>query len=196
MITKNAREAPPKHRREATRPPPGQRVLIARAMARSALSLVALLLLYYLLPFDRPYRDGVHAGLGIALAVALLAFAGIVGVQIRRIARSAYPGLRAAEAFAVSLPLFLLIFAGTYFVLGREQACAFTQAMTRTDALYFTLTVFTTVGFGDIAPVTQTARIITMIQMIGNLVVIGLVARIFLGTIAAGIRRRAGRESE
>ncbi|WP_250292829.1 potassium channel family protein [Frankia sp. CiP1_Cm_nod1] len=196
MITKNARDVPPKHRREATRPPPGQRVLVARAMVRAALSIVALLFLYYLLPFGRSLGGGVHAGLGIALAAALLAFAGIVGIQIRRIARSAYPGLRAAEAFAVSLPLFLLIFAGTYFVLGREQACAFTQAMTRTDALYFALTVFTTVGFGDIAPVTQTARIITMIQMLGNLVVVGLVAQIFLGAITAGIRRRASREPE
>ncbi|SBW28960.1 Ion transport 2 domain-containing protein [Candidatus Protofrankia californiensis] len=161
-------------------------------MLRSVLSVTVLMVLYYLLPFGH----GVNTGTGIALTAVLLVFAGIIGMQIRRIARSAYPGLRAVEAFAVSLPLFLLIFAGTYFVLGREQACAFTQAMTRTDALYFTITVFTTVGFGDITPVTQTARIITMIQMLGNLVVIGLVARIFLSAISAGIHRRSTRESE
>ncbi len=154
------------------------------------------MILYYLLPFDHGVNKGVNKGTWAILAVALLVFIGIVGIQIRRIARSTHPGLRAVEAFAVSLPLFLLIFAGTYFVLGREQACAFTQAMTRTDALYFAITVFTTVGFGDIAPVSQTARIIAMIQMLGDLVVIGLVARIFLGAITAGMHRRSARESE
>ena len=29
--------------------------------------------------------------------------------------------------------------------------------MTRTDALYFVVTVFATVGFGDITPVSETA---------------------------------------
>ena len=50
------------------------------------------------------------------------------------------------------VPLFLLLFASTYFLMERASAASFTQPLTRTDALYFTVTVFSTVGFGDISP--------------------------------------------
>lgn len=62
----------------------------------------------------------------------------------------------------------------------------------RTDALYFTVTVFSTVGFGDIAPRSEFARIITMIQMITGLLVVGLVTKILLGAMQTAVQRRAG----
>ena len=46
--------------------------------------------------------------------------------------------------------------------------------LTRVDALYFCLTVFTTTGFGDIAPDSQGARIAVSIQMASTLVLLGL----------------------
>lgn len=57
------------------------------------------------------------------------------------------------------------------------------HTLTRTDALYFAITVFATVGFGDIAATSQTARIIVTVQMILDLIVIGLVVRGFLGAV-------------
>ena len=56
------------------------------------------------------------------------------------------------------LPFFLLLFTATYFVLERNSAASLTQPLTRTDALYFTVTVFSTVGSGDITEVSETAR--------------------------------------
>ena len=44
---------------------------------------------------------------------------------------------------------------------GLSQAGTFTEPLTRTDAQYFTVTIFATVGFGDITAVTQTARVVT-----------------------------------
>ena len=73
------------------------------------------------------------------------------------IAGSRYPGLRAAEALGLIIPLYLLLFASTYFLMERASAANFTQPLTRTDALYFSVTVFTTVGFGDIAAKSETA---------------------------------------
>jgi voltage-gated potassium channel len=52
--------------------------------------------------------------------------------------------------------------------------------------------VFATVGFGDIAPVTDAARITTMVQMVGDLLVVGLVLRVMLGAVKQGRERRAG----
>jgi voltage-gated potassium channel len=50
--------------------------------------------------------------------------------------------------------------------------------------------VFSTVGFGDITPLTQPARVVTMVQMLGDLVVVGLVLQVMLGAVKAGRQRR------
>lgn len=63
--------------------------------------------------------------------------------------------------------------------------------MTRTDALYFTVTVFATVGFGDIAAKTETARLVVTGQMIADLIVIGLGIRVIVGAVSHGQQRRA-----
>jgi Ion channel len=51
--------------------------------------------------------------------------------------------------------------------------------------------VFSTVGFGDITPVADAARVTTMIQMLGDLLVVGLVLRVMLGAVKGGRERRA-----
>ena len=55
------------------------------------------------------------------------------------------------------VPLFILMFATAYYVMGRAESEAFTEALSRTDALYFTVAVFATVGFGDMSPQAETA---------------------------------------
>jgi voltage-gated potassium channel len=50
--------------------------------------------------------------------------------------------------------------------------------------------VFSTVGFGDITPETQPARVVTMIQMLADLLMVGLVLRVMLGAVKAGRERR------
>jgi voltage-gated potassium channel len=99
-------------------------------------STVALVAIYYLLPLD---RTSIGVVIGI-LAVGLLVLVGLVAFQVRAIMNAAYPVLRAVGALATSVPLFLLLFAGTYFVMGTISADTFSQPMARTDALYFTVT--------------------------------------------------------
>jgi voltage-gated potassium channel len=53
--------------------------------------------------------------------------------------------------------------------------------LTKTGSLYFTITVFSTVGFGDITPVTDAARLVVSVQMIGDLLVIGIVVKLITG---------------
>ena len=67
---------------------------------------------------------------------------------------------------------------------------AFTQPMTRLDSLYFTVTVLTTVGFGDISARSELARAIVMMQMVADLALIGLVVRVLLNSVRTGIARR------
>ena len=67
---------------------------------------------------------------------------------------------------------------------------SFSEPLSRTDALYFTVTVFATVGFGDIAPRTDVARIVTMVQMIVGLIAVGLLGKIVFAAMQKGLRRQ------
>jgi voltage-gated potassium channel len=166
-------------------PPPHR--LIARTVARAVGSTVALVTIYYLLPLDRSSTGVAVMMLGIGLAL----LTGLIAFHVRTIVVSPHPALRAAEALATSVPLFLLLFAATYTVMSRLSAGDFSEPLTRTDALYFTVTVFATVGFGDIAAKTETARLVVTGQMIADLIVIGLGLRVIVGAVSHGRQRRA-----
>ena len=99
--------------------------------------------------------------------------------------------MRAAEALGLVIPLYLVLFASTYFLMERASAASFTQPLTRTDALYFAVTVFATVGFGDIAAKSETARIVLIIQMLADLVLLGAGARVLLQAVQRGRERRS-----
>jgi voltage-gated potassium channel len=168
----------------------GERSILLRGIARTLLTCVGVLVLYYLLPLNRDF----HGRTVLILLGGLLVVGLLVAWQVLAIMRARHPALRAIEAVSLSLPLFLLMFAAAYFVLGSTDPEAFTEPLTRTDSLYFVVTVFATVGFGDIAPVSETARVLTMAQMIGDLVLIGLVLRLFVSAVDRGRRRAAVRD--
>ena len=81
------------------------------------------------------------------------------------------------------MPLFVLLFASAYYVMARANPASFSHPLTRTDALYFTVTTFSTVGYGDITPVTETARLVVTVQMILDLLALGLGIRVFIGAV-------------
>ena len=168
-------------------PPAKRRRLIFLAVLRGLLVTTVLVVLYYLLPLDRP----LDAGTAVRLLIGLLVFAGLTVWQVRAIAGSRYPGLRAAEALGLIIPLYLLLFASTYFLMERASAANFTQPLTRTDALYFSVTVFATVGFGDIAAKSETARVVLIVQMLADLALLGAGARVLLGAVRRGQQRRS-----
>jgi voltage-gated potassium channel len=66
--------------------------------------------------------------------------------------------------------------------------------LTRTDALYFTVTVFATVGFGDIVATTQVARLVVTVQMVLDLGVLGLGIHVFLGAVQRGRQHYTARQ--
>jgi voltage-gated potassium channel len=56
--------------------------------------------------------------------------------------------------------------------------------------MYFSVTVFSTVGFGDITAKSEGARVLVTAQMITDIVVVGVAVKV----IAQAVRR--GRESQ
>ena len=91
--------------------------------------------------------------------------------------------MRAGEALATTVALFLLLFAAVYFVMDRASPASFSHHLTRTDSLYFTVTTFSTVGYGDITAASQAARLLVTVQMILDLLALGLGIRVFIGAV-------------
>ena len=149
---------------------------VALGVLRSLATVIVLVGLYYLLPLDHL----ASVPLAVILAVGLLVLLAVAVWQLRQIGRSRYPAVRAAEALATTVPLFLLLFASVYFVMARASPANFsTHSLTRTDSLYFTVTTFSTVGYGDITAASQAARLLVTVQIILDLLALGLGIRVF-----------------
>jgi len=145
--------------------------------------------LYFGLPFENVEDRSAWA----VLAVMVVGFAAVAVWQIRAILRAGNPRLRAVEALAVSIAVLLVSFATVHFVIGQSDAAAYSEAINRMDALYFSITVLSTVGFGDITPVSQPARIAVSIQMVINVLVLGIGVRILVGAVQMGRERVASK---
>jgi voltage-gated potassium channel len=149
---------------------------LLRALGASAV----LIALYYLAPLDQP--TGIS--LLLSLIIGLLVLAVMTAYHVWAILRATHPGVRAVEALATTVLLFLLLFAATYFLMSHTSSSNFNvHALTRTDSIYFTVTVFATVGFGDISPASQVARLVVTAQMILNLIVLGIGVRLIVGAV-------------
>jgi len=148
---------------------------VVRALATAAV----LVALYYLLPLDHL----ASVPLAVILVAGLLILLAVAGWQLRLVLGARYPAVRAAEALATTVPLFLLLFASVYFVMARATPASFSHPLTRTDSLYFTVTVFSTVGFGDITATSETARLVVTAQMVLDLLALGLGIRVFIGAV-------------
>jgi GNAT superfamily N-acetyltransferase len=157
---------------------------------RAVGSVVAFVTAYYLLPLDTSV-----AWAAITILVAgLVVLVVLIALSVRSILRSPFPALRAIEALAITVPLFLLLFASAYVVMDQMARASFGQPLTHTDALYFTVTVFTTVGFGDITARTEPARVLVTIQMIMDLVIIGIAIQAIIGAARHSRQQRSGRQ--
>ncbi|HEX8862342.1 MAG TPA: potassium channel family protein [Actinomycetes bacterium] len=164
--------------------PARRRRLIGLGLLRSVATTVVLVGLYYLLPLD--HIDSVLWTLvgGLLLLLAVIVW------QLQATFRARYPAVRAVEALATTVPLFLVLFASVYFTMAGTSPANFSaHSLTRTDALYFTVTVFATVGFGDITAVSQSARLVVTAQMLLDLLALGLVVRAFVGTVQLARRQ-------
>jgi hypothetical protein len=155
-------------------------------MLRAGVTAASLVTLYYVLPLNGRFS---HLGY-VLLPIGLVAFGVLTWFELRAIVRSSTPWMRVVQLLATVVPFFLVIMAATYFVLSRQTPGSFSEHLGRTDALYFTLTVFSTLGFGDIVPISHAARIVVMVQIVGDLVILGAGVHVLTGAVSRGRQRR------
>jgi voltage-gated potassium channel len=156
-------------------------------LAETLLVTVGIGLVYWLLPI----QDRVSAGWVIRFVAGLLITGGVIAWQAWSISRSTRPILRAIRGIIVSLSIFIVALASTYLRIAHQQPSSFNDTLTKLDALYFTVTVLATVGFGDIVPRSELARSITTVQMLLDLVFLATAGRLLITTAT---QRRAKRD--
>ena len=163
-----------------------RRRLLLRAVLRPLVTVFLCTVVYFALPWT---SLGEVSAL-FFLAGGLLVVALVAGWQIWRIVESDVPALQAIEALALILPLYLLGFSAGYCLMSESDPGYFTEPLTRMGALYFSLTVFSTVGFGDIAATTDPSRAVVSVQIIGNLILLGVGIRAVVAAVDWARRRR------
>ncbi|WP_345623201.1 potassium channel family protein [Streptomyces ziwulingensis] len=131
-------------------------------MLRGAVAVVVVAA-YFLLPLDRlgperPVVSWVVFTLVLALVAALLLR------QVRHVLTDR-PETRPGLAIALLMVLSLHVFAAAYYALAKEPG-QFSGLRTRLDGLYFTVVTLATVGYGDITPRGQSARVVTVVQIV------------------------------
>jgi len=168
----------------------------AKMVLRSALTMVGLLALYAVIPVPGQREPLWFTVLMALVGLAALAYAFITLAQRAQRAQRADTASKQTsirlEALIAVLYAFVVFVSLVYLALS-SSAGQFSGLHTRVDALYFTTSTISTVGFGDIHATGQASRALVTLQMFLDLVFVGLTARIILPTLA---RQRAEKQGE
>jgi voltage-gated potassium channel len=132
---------------------------------------------YYLLPFRSPDQPEGYARL-IASMLALGLLALLLRQQGRRSRQALSPAMHRVLWLLTALYVLVLGFALTYAVVAALVEGQIVGIHDRTDALYFSVTLVSTVGFGDIHAAGSLARLIVMVHMVFNLIYLGTALRL------------------
>ncbi|MFI8454167.1 ion channel [Kitasatospora sp. NPDC085464] len=85
------------------------------------------------------------------------------------------------------------IFSATYYAMGANKS-EFAGLETRLDALYFTVVTMSTVGYGDITPAGQSARLVVILQILYNFVILAAAAGTASRAVRSNVERRIKRQ--
>jgi voltage-gated potassium channel len=162
-----------------------RRSALLRSLAAVAALDVGLFLVYANVPID----DARGATPIVMFALMLVIFAGVVMWQIHAIVNARLPAVRAASGIAFAIPVYLVLTSMTYLAMAAGNPASFSEPLNRVDALYFSMTVFASVGFGDITATTSPTRIAVTVQMVLNLIVIGTVVKVLIGAARAALQK-------
>jgi voltage-gated potassium channel len=144
-----------------------------RETARLLVFAVLLCVLYAFIPMQ--------TGLWwIGLATGVVGLAAIVPVAIRSanaVTVADRPFRTAIEAIVLVVALLVFGFSSIFLAINHTEG-QFVGLVTRVDAVYFTVTTMSTVGYGDIHAAGQAARVAVSIQIVFDLSFLALSIRL------------------
>lgn len=146
---------------------------------------------YFLAPVGQ--RDA-PIGIWFGSLIALICVGGVVAILIAEVRRAEH---RLQPIHLVLALEFVVVgFAIAYYILAHARPDELSGLSTRIDALYFSLTTTSTVGFGDIAATGQIGRALVAFQMAFNLVFIAGLVAMFQDRIRARSWQTSGRHRD
>jgi hypothetical protein len=144
-----------------------------RSWAVTGLLVAFLLVVYWLAPMaGRWWWLGALSGFLVAVAIVPLSVHGV-----RRILVATQPLAQTVRALVLLLLLLVLSFSTTYYAMEQHRPGQVAGLETKTDALYMTVTTLATVGYGDVHPAGQAARLVAVVNMVFNVIVVAVAVR-------------------
>ena len=149
--------------------------MLSAVWSRPAGSFAGLLVAYFAFPVEWSGSTG-----GIAMSLVLTAVGlGVLGwsmvLELQHL-RAGVEG-RAAGALTLMLVVLVMSFSMAFYLLDLIAPEQLAGLGTRTDALYFTLSTMTTVGYGDVHAEGQLARALVCGLIVFNVVVVASLVR-------------------
>ena len=143
--------------------------------ARTLVTVAVATVVYYVLPLPGRMREASWAVLFFCGTAVLGAG---IWLGIRRVLREG-PEQRLTTLITLLCVTVLFFSYADAVVAGIPGQ--FADLHTRTDALYFSVSMLATVGFGDVHPTGQLARAAVTLQIIFNLVLLGAAVALIVG---------------
>lgn len=149
--------------------------LPVRKLVLMVFTVVVPMAVYFVLPLDD------ELGKVLALVLVVVAAASLIPISIRQaglVLRSEDPLFDAVRCIVSAVVFLIVAFSAAYYVLGTGYDGEIHGIETKLDAVYFTVTILATVGFGDITAEGQVARGLVTAQMVVNLAVLAVALRV------------------
>ncbi|TIC88847.1 two pore domain potassium channel family protein [Nocardioides sp. GY 10113] len=145
---------------------------------RVGVSVVGVLVAYYAVPVELSGGRAIGPAAVTVLGVAVIAW-----VLVGQVRRSLLEQEVRLPFLVTMVMLVVAVFAFGYYALETVRPGEMVQLETRTDALYFTLQVMTTVGLGDVHAAGQTARALVSMQMAFDIVFVAAGGSVLVGAV-------------
>lgn len=147
-----------------------------------------IIMLYLWLP--TPNGDDPPWLVFISIVIVALVYC-VAGVwALFRIHGSKHPARTGITLLAVMVTAIVAIFSLAYLSLSVSDPANFNVPLDKVSALYFTMTILTTVGFGDIHAQSHSAMIAVMVQMVLSITLITTLAKVLMETSRRVTRAR------
>ena len=147
---------------------------------RLLLGVLGMLIIFYSVPVSSQESAGRTA---IAVMITLVGIGALAWAIVAQLKRQLHSRSEDIHTLVMLLVLVAMVFALGFFVLQEHSPGQVSGLSTRTDALYFTISTLTTVGFGDIHAEGQLARGLVILQLVFNAVFVGALVSTVVGTI-------------
>ncbi|WP_165977280.1 potassium channel family protein [Nonomuraea diastatica] len=150
------------------------------AWLRTAGAIMVIVGLYFVVPM--PWAQAEADRTALRAVVCLAGLAVVTWLLTRQVKRALRPDRLVAEQMAVLLTIVTVVvvfFAAAYLVMADQ----FTGIRTRLDALYFSVTTLGTLGYGDVVPVGQGAKVAVIVQVVFDLIIVTSALTIVVGGV-------------